>query len=211
MDSQILFKQITHDYIDQALRLIDDVFYYTPAVDRWDEEDLEELIDVFPEGTILAIDLQSEKLVGIGLGIFVELDLNNLPDKEDEIIYQDRIMHDPLGSYYLGIDLAVSPQFRGKRIARTIYDYRKAVIIKNNKRGFVAAATIPGYENEKQRMTHHTYIERVINEEIFDPTLSVQLRNGFKVLRSLKNFFYHEETNHCSALIYWENKQYIGS
>ena len=205
--SPIHYSLLKAEHIPQAIFLLHNVFHYIPVIYRWDPEDLEEMIDIFQEGSMVALD--GENVVGIGMGIFADFDFDNIPETEEDIIYpNDSIYHNPNGAYYYGTDLAVDSNYRGRRIARRLYEMRKEVVVRHNRRGFIAAAALPGFENEKHRMTVETYIDRVLKEEIFDPTLTVQLRNDFKVIKPLKNYFHHPASDHSSALIYWENDQY---
>jgi len=52
-------------------------------------------------------------------------------------------------------------------------------------------------------MDAQTYVERVVAGEIFDPTLSVQLRQGFRVRALLPNYLPDSATDGWSVLIEW--------
>ena len=104
--------------------------------------------------------------------------------------------------------MAVHPDYRGRGIGRAIYERRKAVIKKYNKQGFVAAAVLPGYAEHEATLDIHTYLARVVAGELYDPTLSMQLRNGFQVLRPIPDFFVYPRSSNLSALIIWHNPEY---
>ncbi len=204
---KINYQTLSAEHCKQAEYLLRDVFSYAPTEEHYTIADLEHFAEVFSEGCIVALD--DEYVVGIGIGFFVSVDLDHLPATEEELIFPNgALAHSASGDYYFGTDLAVRPSYRRMRIARTIYDKRKEVIVKYNKKGFLAASLLPGYENEKHKMSLESYLDKVVAGEIFDPTLSIQLRNEFKVLKPLKNFFEHEESDHSSALIFWENGEY---
>ncbi len=179
-----------------------------PPDEQYNVRELIEMAQIFPEGTIIALD--GEAVVGMGTGIFTNLDLDNLPPTENAILYSadGRNLHDWNGRYYFGSDMAVHPEYRGRRIGREIYNRRKAVIQKYNKLGFVAAAVLPGYAQHEAALDINAYLARVVAGEIYDPTLSMQLRNGFQVRRPIHDFFVYPRSSNWCALIYWPNPDY---
>ena len=88
-----------------------------------------------------------------------------------------------------------------------MYDRRKEVIIRNNKLGFYAASVLQGYVDYKNKIDIHEYLKQVESREIYDPTLSMQLRNQFQIIKPIQNFFDHPPSDHWSALIYWGNPE----
>jgi hypothetical protein len=54
-------------------------------------------------------------------------------------------------------------------------------------------------------MNADEYVARVVSGELFDPTLTVQIRNGFEVIRPLHNFFEYVPSENWAALILWKN------
>lgn len=176
-----------------------------PIEDQYTQEELEEVATVFPEGTVIA--LENGRVVGMGTGVFIDIEFDNLPPTENQLLYNanDMLIHYPEGRYYYGSDLAVHPECRGRGIAREIYNHRKALVINQGKKGFAAAAVLPGYETFIGQLDIQSYLDKVVAGELFDPTLSVQLRNGFKLIRPIKDFFTYPRSNNWSALILWEN------
>ncbi|MEM8863197.1 MAG: GNAT family N-acetyltransferase [Chloroflexota bacterium] len=199
---------ITFTTIDEVLcqpvaELVDLCFPDMPAVDKYNKEDLLEMAEVFPEGTIIA--LADGKPVGMGTGIFTDIDFDHLPLTEHDLLDEDgESKHDANGDYYYGSDFCVHPDFRGQGIGRRIYDRRKAVVIKYSKVGFAAAAVLPGYENFKHDLDINKYLEMVKRGDVFDSTLSMQMRNGFKIIKPIKDFFVYPRSDNWSALILWQ-------
>ena len=203
--SVITYTTLTPELCPGIEALIKVAFPQMPASDQYDLDDLLEMADLFPEGTPVALD--GSQVVGFGTGILIDIDFDNLPATEHDLLFddeQDLSRHNPAGAYYYGSDLAVLPAYRGRGIARQIYDRRKALVVEQGKQGFVAAAVLPGYREYKQALDIDTYLAKVVAGEHFDPTLSVQLRNGFKVMRPLKDFFTYPRSDNWSALIMWQ-------
>ena len=202
--TNITYTTISQELCQPVADLVDLCFPDMPPVDKYNAEDLAEMVEFFPEGTIIA--LAEGKPVGMGTGIFTDLDFDNLPPTENELLEVDgEFAHDPNGDYYYGSDFCVHPDFRGRGIGRGIYDRRKAVVTNNGKMGFAAAAVLPGYERFKHNTDIHAYLEMVKAGQVFDPTVSMQMRNGFQIIKPIKDFFVYPRSDNWSAFIYWGN------
>ena len=176
-----------------------------PLRDQYTADELEEIAQIYPEGTVVALD--GKRPIGMGTGIFTDIDFANLPLLEDDLLYdeQERLRHDWQGDYYYGSDIAVHPAYRGRGIARKMYEWRKKQVTDHHKKGFVAAAVLPGFANHLHNLTADSYVQKVVAGELFDPTLSVQLRNGFRVVRLVHDFFEYPRSRNWAALILWDN------
>lgn len=202
--NEITYTILTPELCQPVVDLIGICFPTVAPEDQHDIEDLEEAAEIFPEGTIVALD--GDKVIGMGMGFFLNIDFDNLPAREVELLYTlDESNHDPDADYYYGSDLGVHPDYRGRGIAREIYNRRKAVVVDNNKSGFAAAAVLPGYADHKHVMDARAYVDQVVAGKLFDPTLSVQLRNKFRVVKMIHNFYNFPLSDHWCALILWEN------
>jgi hypothetical protein len=84
-----------------------------------------------------------------------------------------------------------------------LYDARKALVRRLGLRGIVTGGMIPGFVRYKSMMDAPNYVARVVAGEIFDPTLSVQLRQGFRVRGLLPNYLPDTATDGWSVLIEW--------
>lgn len=162
---------------------------------------------VFPEGAFMVLD--GDKVVGMAMGIFVDYDISEPQHSLNEISGEEGFgNHDPDGDWYYGIDIAVHPDYRGRGIARRLYDLRKQVVIDHNRRGFIAGGVIPGYADHKHEMTAQEYVDAVVAGELFDPTLSVQLRNGFEAIGVVADYVEDPTTDSWASFIVWHNPHY---
>ena len=162
---------------------------------------------IFPEGSFVA--LENDVVVGLGSGFLTDFDFDDYNHSFQEIIaggYYSN--HDPNGLWYYGGDISVHPQHRRKGIARRLYNARKDLVKKLNKRGIVAGGVLPTYAQYKDSLSVQEYVDKVVAGEIFGRTLSVQLRNGFKVRGLLENYIQDEASDNWSTLIVWENPDY---
>lgn len=204
----IHYTPITHDLCAPVAELLRICFPDMLQKYIYTTEELEELADIYPEGTVIALD--GDRPIGMGAGIMLDIDFDNLPPSEELLLYDDDdvCLHNMSGQYYYGSELGVHPDYRGRGIARQLYNRRKAEVTKHNKIGFVAAAVLPGYADHMDKLSIDTYVDKVVAGQLFDPTLTVQLRNGFHVVKLLQNFYLFPRSNNWCALIMWENDQY---
>ncbi|MCB0018973.1 MAG: hypothetical protein KDE09_14375 [Anaerolineales bacterium] len=79
---------------------------------------------------------------------------------------------------------------------------------KFNRKGIVAGGFIPGFANYKADMDARSYVDKVVAGELYDPTLSMQLRQGFKVRGILSDYMRVGKSDGYATLIVWENPDY---
>jgi GNAT superfamily N-acetyltransferase len=165
---------------------------------------------VFHEGQFVVLD--GERVIGQGSGFFTDIDFGHPGHRFREVC--DNLYfrnHDPEGAFYYGADISVHPDYRGRGIGKLIYGARKDLVIRCNKRGIVAGGMLPGFVHYKQRVNVHDYVAQVVAGELFDPTLSFQLKQGFVVRGLLQNYLDDNASDNWAVLIVWENPAYRSS
>lgn len=162
---------------------------------------------IFPEGDFVA--LLDGVVVGYAGGLFVDFDIQKPDHTMCEIDGNGlHTTHDPSGAYYYGTDIFVRADCRGTGIARKLYDERKNLVRRYNKRGMLAGSIVPGFEDFRTRLNIDEYVEQVRLNQVFDPALSTQLNNGFEILTTIENYYPNEDSNGACVLIYWENTHF---
>ncbi len=162
---------------------------------------------LFPEGSFVA--LEHETVVGLGSGFLINFDFDDPDHSFQEIIAGGYYTnHDPEGLWYYGGDISVHPHHRRKGIGRKLYSARKELVKKLNRKGIVAGGVLPTYAHYKKQLSVQEYVDQVVAGKIFGNTLSVQLRNGFKVKGLIENYIQDKASDNWSTLIVWENPDY---
>jgi ribosomal protein S18 acetylase RimI-like enzyme len=200
--AEIVIVNTQLDWIPQLVEL--QIVCYPTLADtsRFKAAHLESHLRVFPEGQWIALD--GERAVGMSAGFLYTFDFEHAHHSFDEIIdYGFFTRHDPQGEHFYGADVSVHPAYRRRGIGRRLYDARKALVRQRGLRGIVTGAMIPGYVHYKAAMDAQVYVEQVVAGEIFDPTLSMQLRQGFRVRGLLPNYLLDRATDGWSVLIEW--------
>ncbi|ETX08121.1 GNAT family N-acetyltransferase [Candidatus Entotheonella palauensis] len=113
--------------------------------------------------------------------------------------------HDPGGDWLYGADIGVLPAYRRRGIARMLYDARQALIRRLGLRGHVAGGLLAGYGQHKDRMSIEAYVDKVKTGELFDPTVSVQLKVGFVIHGIINHYVDDPSCDNKAAFIVWHN------
>lgn len=174
----------------------------------WKESHIETLISKFPEGQVV-IKINGE-LAGCALSIIIdskEFDKNHT--YEDITGKYSFDTHNSDGDMLYGIDVFIKSEFRGLRLGRRLYDYRKELCEKLNLRGIAFGGRIPNYHKYADKLTPKQYIEKVKRKEIHDPVLNFQISNDFHPSKILKGYLDGDtSSNEFAVLLEWDNIYY---
>ena len=204
---QFRIVNLTADLAGRCAALEAAAFPHANPEDLLNEEDIRFYSGVFPEGFFVVLD--GDRVAGQGAGIFLDFDFDHPQHTITEITGEHQCgNHNPAGAWYYGTDMAVDPAYRRRGIGRRLYEVRKDLVRKHNKRGIIAGGHMPGYAAHRHEMDSATYLKKVADGELYDPTISFQMENGFRVVTVLFNYIRDEETNGDSALIVWDNPDF---
>jgi len=193
------------DYLDLKESMLE---AYTQWGTYWRDHQIEHLLLLFTEGQ-LCIKVDG-KLVGAALSLILDYELLG-----DNHTYKDATghysfsSHNPKGDVLYGIEVFIRPEYRGLRLGRRLYDARKELCERLNLRAIIAGARLPSYGEHAHNLSVKEYIEKVKYKELYDPTLTFQLSNGFHVRKILKGYMPGDvESMEYAALIEWINIHY---
>lgn len=170
-------------------------------------------LEVFPEGQLVAYDTETDHVVGMAASLIIRWDeydrLDSYNDFTDSGYFTN---HDPTGRTLYGAEVMVDPEMRRRGIGSKLYDARRALAERLKLLRIRAGARLPGYHRYADRMDAETYVRKVIQGELSDPTLSFQLDRGFHVLAVVPNYYTHDpKTREYAALIEWINEPQAAS
>ena len=174
----------------------------------WEEEEIENLLSIFPEGQLVI--LVDDKVVGSALSILVNYKKASSNHTYQKITGNSTFStHDPEGEVLYGIDVFISPEYRGLRLGRRLYDARKELCETLNLKSIIFAGRIPKYSQYADEITPKEYIDKVRLKELYDPVLSFQLSNDFHVLKIMKNYLEGDvSSQEYAVLLEWNNIYY---
>jgi predicted amidohydrolase/ribosomal protein S18 acetylase RimI-like enzyme len=174
----------------------------------WREDQIKSLIDKFPEGQVVI------KINGVlaGCALSIILDYNSFDDAHT---YKEITggftfdTHQKDGDVLYGIDVFIKSEYRGLRLGRRLYDYRKELTEKLNLRGIAFGGRIPNYHKFSDQLSPKEYIEKVKRKEIHDPVLNFQISNDFHPSKILKGYLKGDENSgEFAVLLEWDNIYY---
>ncbi|SDC95275.1 carbon-nitrogen hydrolase family protein [Williamwhitmania taraxaci] len=174
----------------------------------WREAKIEKLISIFPEGQVVV--KINNQMAACALSIVV--DYNQFGDKHS---YQEITSnytfdtHLSDGDVLYGIEVFVKPEYRGLRLGRRLYNYRKELCEKLNLKSIVFGGRIPNYYKYSDTLSPKEYIEKVKLREIDDPVLNFQMSNDFYPSRIMKGYMEGDSASKDYAvLLKWDNIYY---
>lgn len=207
--SELRITNLTEDLAAQCAVLELQAFPNADPSDLLSEEDIKVYARTFPQGFFVVLD--GFRVVGQGAGIFLDFDFDHPQHTIAEITGAHQCAnHRSGGEWYYGTDMVVHPEYRRRGIGKMLYDVRKDLVRRYNKRGIIAGGHMPGFADHKAEMTAEEYVERVSAGELYDPTLSFQIGNGFRIAGVLKGYLHDDATDSNSALIVWDNPDFRG-
>jgi predicted amidohydrolase/ribosomal protein S18 acetylase RimI-like enzyme len=177
--------------------------------DVWTRQQFQSQLNSFPEGQI-GVEYQGQ-LVASSSSLVLDFELYKEYHNFDEITDNGFIRnHKPDGKTLYGIEIMVSPQYRGLKLARRLYDARKRLAREKNLMRIVVGGRIPGYAQHAAKMTAREYIDKVLDKTLFDPVLTTQLANGFVVKRLIPDYLRADgDSKGYAAFLEWANLDYV--
>ncbi|WP_337776842.1 GNAT family N-acetyltransferase, partial [Prevotella sp.] len=158
----------------------------------WTKAQIKKLITIFPEGQVVII--VDDKIVGCALSIIVDYNMVKGDHTYAQVTGNETFnTHNAKGNILYGIEVFIHPDYRGLRLARRMYEYRKELCEKLNLKAIMFGGRIPNYHKYADKMRPKEYIERVRSREIYDPVLTFQLSNDFHVRRVMRNYLPNDE------------------
>jgi predicted amidohydrolase/GNAT superfamily N-acetyltransferase len=194
------------DYQELKATMIES--YVSMPNNYWKEHHIETLINSFPEGQVVI--KVNNQIAGCALSIIVDYDKFGINHTYKDITGNYTFnTHTDKGDMLYGIDVFIKPEFRGLRLGRRLYDYRKELCERLNLKGITFGGRIPNYAQHSGSLSPKQYIDKVKHKEIADPVLNFQISNDFHPVRILKNYLEGDkESNEYAVLLEWDNLYY---
>lgn len=208
---KITIEQTRPEHVASLARLQQIVFPTLAEDELFSKEKYLQHIELFPEGQFTAIAHHEggSEPVAATTTFRTAFDFDHIQHTYVEAIADGWLAnHDPAGEWLYGVDVSVHPNYRGMRIGRRLYEARRQLVRALNLRGELAGALMPGYAHHRE-LTVAQYVLNVWQGKLHDPTLTVQMRNGFSPRGILYEHISDARSFNAAALIVRENPFYI--
>lgn len=184
------------------------IAYSTLPNSYWEEFQIRTLLRKFPEGQVVV--KVNDEIAGCALSIIIDYDKFEDFHSYEQITGNNTFnTHSENGETLYGIDLFIKPEFRGLRLGRRLYDYRKEICEKLNLKAIIFGGRIPNYHEYEKELTPKQYLDKVKSKLIYDPVLSFQLSNDFRPVRVIKNYLKGDDVSkEYAILLKWDNIYY---
>jgi predicted amidohydrolase/ribosomal protein S18 acetylase RimI-like enzyme len=188
-ESTIVLRSLTLEDFDDLIELSLLCF---PSLEPWTRANIENQLAVWPQSQAgLFID---GKLVASCAHVIVHsadyTDFSNWKEMSDN---GDIRNHDPEGDTLYGIEIQVHPDWRGRRLARRLYDHRKELCREHNLAYMMIGGRLPGYAAVKDQLSPREYVESVMAKQRHDTVLTAQLSNGFVLKQIVADYLPSDE------------------
>lgn len=194
------------DYLDLKEVMVS--AYTSMPNSYWKAHHIKSLLRKFPEGQVVI--KVNGNIAGCALSIIVDFEKFDTNHTYVDITANYTFdSHDSKGDVLYGIDVFIKPEYRGLRLGRRLYDYRKELCEKQNLRGIAFGGRIPNYHKFSSELSPKEYLEKVKSKEIHDPVLNFQMSNDFHPTRVLKGYLQgDEDSGEYAVLLEWDNIYY---
>ncbi|WP_018662802.1 bifunctional GNAT family N-acetyltransferase/carbon-nitrogen hydrolase family protein [Heyndrickxia acidiproducens] len=205
-EKKIIVRNIRMEDIDEIMEMWKKCF---PGMEPWKREQLESHIRIFPEGQF-CVEYEG-KIVGSCSSLIVNFDEYHDQHTWNTITDNGYITnHDPNGFNLYGIEVMVDPDYRRMKLGHRLYEARKELARKLNLQSIIIGGRIPNYYKYKDKMTPREYVAEVEMHSIYDPVLSFQLLEGFKIKRINSRYLPDDKESAAFAtLMEWNNVDYL--
>lgn len=203
----VTVRNTTAQDFEGIMRLSSEVYVGAPG---WTSSGLASHLTVFPEGQFVAVRDDTDAVVGMSASLIVKWDDYDIDTSWREFTASGLFTnHDPEnGRTLYGAEVMVSPALQGAGIGKLLYEARRELAVRLGLLRIRAGARLRGYHEHAQRMTAAEYVAAVERGEIGDPTLTFQLRRGFRVIGVVADYLRHDpESLGYAAVIEWVNPE----
>ncbi len=179
-----------------------------PDTPPWREDQLASHRALFPEGQFVAAERASGRIVAMAASLIVLWDDYDMGTTWRDFTANGMFTnHDPVnGRTLYAAEVMVHPSCQGRGVGTLIYASRHDLARRLGLLRIRAGARLRGYHRYADRMSADEYVRQVRRKSIWDPTLSFQMRRGYRVVAVVSGYLRHDaESLGHAAVIEWLN------
>ena len=202
---KIIVRQTQVKDFPQIIELSKEIYKRTSA---WTTAELASHLAVFPAGQFVAVENDTEKVVGMSASLIVFWEDYEIEENWEDFTHSGMFTnHDAEnGRTLYGAEVMVSPHIRRRGIGKKLYEARRQLVKDLGLLRIRAGARLINYHRFADRFSAGDYVSQVICGKIKDPTLSFQLEQDFRVIAVVSDYLPDDpESLGKAAIIEWKN------
>jgi GNAT superfamily N-acetyltransferase len=170
-------------------------------------DELDDHRRVFPQGQFLAEDDETGVVAGVHFTLRLRMMDFHIDDPWDILTAGGTFLdHNPDGPTLYGADIMVHPGHQHHGLAHALTDRARLLVQEERLWRMVGASRLPGYGRHAPIMTIESYVESVLRGELFDPVLTIHLKDGWAGVKPIFGYLPHDEDSAGWAeVIQWVN------
>jgi GNAT superfamily N-acetyltransferase len=178
-----------------------------PAERPYTPEELEDHRRVYPQGQFVAVEVNTNAVAGAHFTLRLRMFDFHADDPWDVLTAGGSFLdHNPEGQTLYGADIMVHPGHQHHGVAHALTDQARLLAQAERLWRMVGASRLPGYGRHAPAMSVERYVEAVLAGELFDPVLSIHIRDGWSGVKPIRGYLQHDEDSAGWAeIIQWVN------
>jgi GNAT superfamily N-acetyltransferase len=178
-----------------------------PTETPYTPEELEDHRQVFPQGQFVAFEANTKTVAGVHFTLRLRMIDFHIDDPWDVLTAGGSFLdHNPDGPTLYGADIMVHPGHQHHGIAHALTDKARFLVQDERLWRMVGASRLPGYGKHASSMSIGQYVDAVLSGQLFDPVLSIHMKDGWTVVKPVHGYLQHDEDSAGWAeVIQWVN------
>lgn len=178
-----------------------------PTETPYTQEELADHHQVFPRGQFVAVEVNTGAVAGVHFTLRLRMMDFHLEDPWDVLTSGGTFLdHNPEGPTLYGADIMVHPDHQHHGIAHALTDQARFLVQEERLWRMVGASRLPGYGKYVSAMKIDQYVETVISGKLFDPVLTLHMKDGWMPVKPIHGYLQHdEESAGWAEVIQWVN------
>lgn len=178
-----------------------------PTETPYTVEELDDHRRVFPQGQFVACNTDTNAVAGVHFTLRLSITDFHIDDSWDVLTAGGSFLdHNPEGHTLYGADIMVHPGHQHHGIAHALTDQARFLVQEERLWRMVGASRLPGYGHHATTMSIERYVDAVLNGQLFDPVLSLHLKDGWAAVKPIHGYLQHdEESVGWAEVIQWIN------
>jgi GNAT superfamily N-acetyltransferase len=177
-----------------------------PTENPYTLEELEAHRQIFPQGQFVAVHDRHE-VAGVHFTLRLRMLDFHIDDPWDVLTSGGSFLdHNPEGPTLYCADIMVHPRHQHHGVGRALTEQARLLVQGERLWRMVGASRLPGYGRHAATLGIEQYVDSVLNGRLFDPVLSIHIKDGWTVVRPIHGYLQHDEDSAGWAeVIQWLN------